>query len=66
MNLIDRDAIPWSMDGVGDIPVITKEEIDAMPTIDTKCKDCKWADSYAAGTTAGVVLAALLVAAERG
>lgn len=34
MNLIDRDAIPWNVDGVGEIPVITKEEIEAMPTVD--------------------------------
>ena len=34
MNLIDRDAIPWSVDGVGEIPVITKEEIDEMPVVE--------------------------------
>lgn len=46
MRLIDRDAIPWSVDGVGEIPVITKEDIEAMPTVDAvpvvRCKDCKW------------------------
>lgn len=34
MNLIDKDAIPWSVDGVGEIPVITKEEIDEMPVVE--------------------------------
>ena len=33
-RLIDADSIPWEVDGVGDIPVITKEEIDKMPTVD--------------------------------
>lgn len=31
-RLIDADSIPWEVDGVGDIPVVTKEEIDEMPT----------------------------------
>lgn len=34
MRLIDADSIPWLVEGVGDIPVITKEEIDKMPTVD--------------------------------
>ena len=34
MNLIDKDQIPWNVDGVGEIPVITKDEIEAMPTVD--------------------------------
>jgi len=33
-RLIDADAIPWLVEGVGEIPVITKEEIDQMPTVD--------------------------------
>ena len=33
-RLIDADAIPWDVEGVGEIPVITKEEIDQMPTVD--------------------------------
>ena len=34
MRLIDVDAIPWEVGGVGEIPVITKEEIDEMPIVD--------------------------------
>ena len=34
MRLIDADSIPWLVEGVGDIPVITKEEINAMPTVE--------------------------------
>jgi hypothetical protein len=34
MRLIDADAIPWNVDGVGEIPVITKEEIDRLPTVE--------------------------------
>lgn len=33
-RLIDADSIPWDVEGVGEIPVITKEEIDEMPTVD--------------------------------
>lgn len=33
-RLIDADSIPWLVEGVGEIPVITKEEIDQMPTVD--------------------------------
>ena len=33
-RLIDADAISWELVDVGYIPVITKEEIDAMPTVD--------------------------------
>ena len=44
-RLIDADAIPWDVEGVGEIPVITKEEIDQMPTVDAvpviRCKDCR-------------------------
>ena len=36
MNLIDRDAIPWSVDGIGEIPVVTKEEIDEMPVVEAE------------------------------
>lgn len=46
MRLIDADAIPWFVEGIGDIPVVTKEEIDSMPTVDAvpviRCKDCKY------------------------
>ncbi len=49
---IDADSIPWLVEGVGEIPVITKEEIDQLPTMDIptavgesvgaiRCKDCK-------------------------
>ena len=31
---IDADAIPWFVEGIGDIPVVTREEIDEMPTVD--------------------------------
>ena len=40
MRLIDADAIPWLVEGVGEIPVITKEEIDQMPEAVIRCKDC--------------------------
>lgn len=46
MRLIDADAIPWDVEGVGEIPVITKDEIDQLPTIEAptvgviRCKDC--------------------------
>ena len=44
-RLIDADKIPWDVDGVGTIPVVTKEEIDSMKTVDAepvvRCKDCK-------------------------
>ena len=33
MKLIDRDNIPWMVDGIGEIPVITKEEIYEMPIL---------------------------------
>ena len=32
-RLIDADSIPWLVEGVGEIPVITKEEIDQLPTV---------------------------------
>lgn len=32
-RLIDADAIPWFIEGIGDIPVVTREEIDEMPTL---------------------------------
>ena len=41
-RLIDADAIPWDVEGVGEIPVITKEEIDQMPEAVVRCKDCKY------------------------
>lgn len=45
MRLINVNDIPWEMNGVGDIPVVTREEIEAMPTVDAvpvvRCKDCK-------------------------
>ena len=45
MRLIDVDAIPWSVDGVGDIPVITKQEIEEMPVIDAvPVRHGKWVD----------------------
>lgn len=31
-RLIDANAIPWDVAGIGEIPVVTKEEIDAMKT----------------------------------
>ena len=34
MKLIDADAIQWELVDVGYIPVITKEEIDELPTVD--------------------------------
>lgn len=34
MKLIDAESIPWEVDGVGEIPVITKQEIDEMPKVD--------------------------------
>lgn len=34
MRPIDADAIQWELVDVGYIPVITKEEIDEMPTVD--------------------------------
>ena len=34
-RLINADDIPWFVEGVGDIPVVTKDEIDRMPTVDT-------------------------------
>ena len=44
-RLIDADSIPWDIEGVGTIPVVTNEEIDNMPTVDAqpvvRCKDCK-------------------------
>lgn len=52
MRLIDADSIPWDVEGVGEIPVITKEEIDQLPTVNIptvgesvgviRCKDCKY------------------------
>ena len=52
MRLIDADSIPWDVEGVGEIPVITKDEIDQLPTVNIpttvgelvgviRCKDCK-------------------------
>ena len=41
-RLIDADSIPWLVEGVGEIPVITKEEIDQMPEAVIRCKDCKY------------------------
>ena len=41
MRLIDADSIPWLVEGVGEIPVITKEEIDQMPEAIIRCKDCR-------------------------
>lgn len=42
MRLIDADSIPWDVEGVGEIPVITKDEIDQMPEAVIRCKDCKF------------------------
>ena len=33
VRLIDADSIPWDVEGVGEIPVITKDEIDQLPTV---------------------------------
>ena len=42
-RLIDADSIQWDVEGVGEIPVITKEEIDQMPTVDAvPVKHGKW------------------------
>ena len=44
-RLIDADAIPWLVEGVGEIPVITKEEIDQMPTVDAEpVRHGKWCE----------------------
>ncbi len=44
-RLIDADAIPWDVEGVGEIPVITKEEIDQMPTVDAvPVRHGKWCE----------------------
>lgn len=45
MRLIDADSIPWDVEGVGEIPVITKEEIDHMPEAVVRCKDCKHSET---------------------
>ena len=37
-RLIDADSIPWHVQGVGYIPVITQEEIDEMPTVEQRAK----------------------------
>lgn len=34
IRLINANSIPWDVEGVGEIPVITKEEIEQMPTVD--------------------------------
>ena len=45
MRLIDADAIPWIVDGIGMIPVVGKDEIDEMPTIDAvPVKHGEWLD----------------------
>lgn len=49
-RLIDADAIPWDVEGVGEIPVITKEEMDQMPEAVIRCKDCRY---YSRGTIEG-------------
>lgn len=36
MRLIDADAIPWDVEGIGEIPVITKEEIEEMPVVEAE------------------------------
>ncbi len=38
MRLIDADAIPWEEAYIGEFPVITKEEIDSMPTVEAEPK----------------------------
>lgn len=44
MRPINADKIPWFIEGVGEIPVVTKDEIDAMPTVYKEnivhCNDC--------------------------
>ena len=53
MRLIDVDAIPWPVDGVGDIPVITKQEIEEMPVIDAvPVRHGKWS-RHTLGSTSG-------------
>lgn len=44
MRLIDADSIPWDIEGVGTIPVVTKEEIDRMPTVAVPVRHGKWID----------------------
>ena len=57
-RLIDADAIPWDVEGVGEIPVITKDEIDQLPTVNIpttvgesvgviRCKDCRFSGADA-------------------
>ena len=42
-RLIDADAIPWFVEGIGDIPVVTREEIDNMPTVEAEpVRHGKW------------------------
>lgn len=42
MRLIDADAIPWDVECIGDIPVITRTEIDEMTTVDLVfCHECQ-------------------------
>ena len=43
MRLIDADAIPWEVAYIGEFPVITKEEIDNMPTVEAEpVRHGKW------------------------
>ena len=43
MRLIDADAIPWEVAYIGEFPVITKEEIDSMPTVEAEpARHGKW------------------------
>ena len=44
MRLIDADSIPWDVEGVGEIPVITKEEIEAMPVVEAI--PIEWIEKY--------------------
>ena len=45
MRLINADSIPWDVEGVGTIPVVTKDEIDKMPTVDAEpIRHGKWID----------------------
>lgn len=43
-RLIDADSIPWLVEGVGEIPVITKEEIEAMPVVEAI--PIEWIENY--------------------
>lgn len=45
MRTIDADAVPWIVADVGEIPVITKEEIDSMPTVKAEPEHGHWEET---------------------